>query len=121
MAEQFLDGAQIRAFFKQMRTERVAQRVRMHICRKPAQDGDALYDSANAASGQPCVTAELAQPAQLQIDEQRRRRSSLPVSSRSQARRPLREVRANGLRRCVPQRHVALLLALAAYENRFVG
>ena len=91
MTEQFLDSAQIRAFFQQMRAERVAQCVRMHIRREAAQNRDALDNAANAAGRQPClstrIAAGLAQAAQLQVDEQRGRRSSLPVARRSQARR----------------------------------
>jgi len=62
-----------------------------------------------------------AQSAQLQVDEQRKRRISLAVARRSQAGRPLREIRANRLRRRISQRHVALLLALAAHQNRLIG
>ena len=47
------------------------KRVRVHVGRKSAQDGDALDDAADAARGQPRLAA-FGQAAQLQIHKQRR-------------------------------------------------
>ncbi len=52
MAEQFLDGAQVRAFFQHVRSESVAQRVRMHIRRESFRHGDFLDDASDASRGE---------------------------------------------------------------------
>src|SRR5215472_3333986 len=49
VSEQFLDGAQVCAFFQHVRAERVAQRVRMHVGGKALGDGDLLDDASNAS------------------------------------------------------------------------
>ena len=72
VAQQFLYGAQVGALFKQMRTEGVAQRVRMHVRGQAAKNGDALDDAAHAAGGEPRLAAGFIEAAQLQIDEERR-------------------------------------------------
>ena len=92
VAEQFLNRAQVGAFFQQMRAEGVAQRVRMNVGREAAQNGDALDDAADAARGQPRLAAGLAQPAQLQIEKERRSRVALlpPPAAASRAARSAR-------------------------------
>ena len=56
MAEHFLDGTQVCAFFEHVRAEGVAQRVRMHIGREPFCYSDLLDDAAHAASGKPAAS-----------------------------------------------------------------
>jgi hypothetical protein len=51
VAEQFLDGAKVGAFFEQVSAEGVAQGVWVHVCREATQDGDALDDASDAARG----------------------------------------------------------------------
>ena len=55
VAEQLLNGAQVGAFFQHVRTESVAQRVRMNVRRKPFGDGNFLDDAADAARGEPAA------------------------------------------------------------------
>ena len=64
VAEQFLNGAQVGAFFQHVRAESMAQRVRMHVRRKTFGDGNLLDDAADAARGEPAAAP---------VDEQRRR------------------------------------------------
>ena len=59
VAEQFLNGAEVGAFFEQMGSEGVAQGVRMNVRRQAAQDGDALDDAADAARGEAGLAAAL--------------------------------------------------------------
>src|ERR1035438_470015 len=80
MAQQLLNGAQVSALFQQVCTKGMAQCVRMHLGGKAAQNRDPLDDAANAARGQPRLTARFAQAAQLQIEEDRWRSNSLPRS-----------------------------------------
>ena len=63
VAQQFLNRAQVGAFFQQMGAESVAQRVRMDVGRKSAQNRDALHDTADAARGQASFAAGFVQPA----------------------------------------------------------
>ena len=67
MAEQLLNGAEVCAFFEQVGSESVAQSVRMDVGGKPAQDGDALDDAANAAGGEPTPDRLFFETTQLQI------------------------------------------------------
>ena len=53
VAEQFLNGAQVGAFFQHVRAESVAQSVRMHVRRKAFGDRNFLDDAADAARGEP--------------------------------------------------------------------
>ena len=62
VAQQFLNGAQVGALFKQMRAKSVAKRVRVHVGGESAQNRDALHDAAHAARGQPRLAAGLARP-----------------------------------------------------------
>ena len=124
VAEQFLNSAQVRAFLQQMRSEGVAQRVRMHISRKAAQNGDAFHDAADAARGQPRLPAGLARPRNCRLMNsagvaflrrfsfQRRLRPAAPTAPRDRRawRSPPRLPAA-----------LALLLAFAAHQDRFVG
>src|ERR1039458_459973 len=68
--EQFLNGAQVGTFLKQMSAKSVTKRVRMYICRESAADGDAFDDATHAASCETRLTAGHFQPAQLQTDKQ---------------------------------------------------
>src|SRR5271170_2801832 len=62
VAEQLLNGAQIGAFLEHVRTESMAQRVRVDVRRKAFGDGNLLDDAADAAGGEPATTP---------VDEQR--------------------------------------------------
>ena len=55
--QQFLNRAQVRAFLQQVSSKCMAQRVRMHVRRKPAQNRDPLHDAAHAARRQPRLPA----------------------------------------------------------------
>ncbi len=59
VAEEFLNGAKVGAFFEQVGAEGVAQGVGVNVGRKAAQDGDALDDAANAARGETRLAAVL--------------------------------------------------------------
>ncbi len=59
VAEEFLNGAKVGAFFKQVGSEGVTQSVRMHVGWQAVQDGDALDDAADAARGEARLTAVL--------------------------------------------------------------
>ena len=52
VAEHFLDSAQIGAFLKQMRSERVTQSMRVNVGRKTLGHRNFFYDAANAARGE---------------------------------------------------------------------
>ena len=52
VAEEFLNGAQVCAFFQHVRAEGVAQSVRMHIGRKAFGDGDFFDDPADTSRGE---------------------------------------------------------------------
>src|ERR1700677_121679 len=121
MAEQLLNGAQVGPLFEQMRSEGVAQRVRMHVSTKAAQDGNALDDAANAPGCEARLSAGPGQAAQLQIDKQCRGSASLPIPCRDQESRTLGEIGADGPGGRVSQRNQALLLAFAAHQDGLVG
>ena len=55
VAEQFLNGAQVGAFFQHVRAEGMAQGVRMHVGRKAFGDGNFLDDAADAARREPAT------------------------------------------------------------------
>ena len=59
VAQQFLDGAQVGAFFQQVRAEGVAQCVWVHIRRQASKHSHALDDAAHAACSEACVVAGL--------------------------------------------------------------
>ena len=91
MAEQFLDAAQICAFFQQMRAEGVPQGVRMYVGGEATLDGNALDDASYRASGQSSVAA------QMEIEHQR-----LGVAlRRCQPCLALSQIGPHGLRRCI--------------------
>ena len=120
VAEQFLDGAQVGAFFQQMRAEGVAQRVRVHVGGESAQNGDALDDATHAARGEPCLAPGLPSPRSCRL-------TTAPARGSLAFRRPPpaapsapQDTRAAP----VPPRRpaeLALLLAFAAHQDRFVG
>ena len=69
VAEEFLNGAEVGALFKQVSSECVAQGVRVNVRGKAAQDGDALDDASDAACGEARLAAAL-KAAQLQIEKE---------------------------------------------------
>src|SRR5215472_9229791 len=96
----------------------MAQSMRMHIRGRAAQHGQPLDDAAHAARRQARLPSRLVEPAQLEIDEQRRR--VMPVLTRlagRQARVSFRKVSPERLRGRVSKGHVALLLSFAADQN----
>jgi len=59
VAEEFLDGAQIRALLKQVGTEGVAQRVGVNVGRKAARNCDVLDDASDTPGGKPASAAQM--------------------------------------------------------------
>ena len=64
VAEQFLDGAQVRSLFQHVRAEGVTQRMRMNFGRQSLGNRDALDDASYAARRKPSAAL---------VDEQRGR------------------------------------------------
>ncbi len=62
MAQQFLNGPQVRALFQHVRAEGMAQGVGVDVRGKAFCDGNFLDDAADAARGKPATTP---------VDEQR--------------------------------------------------
>ncbi len=62
VAEQFLNCAEVGAFFQHVRPESMAQRVRVDVRGKTFGDGNFLNDAADAARGKPAAPP---------VDEQR--------------------------------------------------
>ena len=60
VTEQLLDRTKIRAFFKQVRSECMAQGVRMDVGGETPQDGDAFYDASHASRCESRLGAVLA-------------------------------------------------------------
>src|SRR5579863_7701754 len=71
VAQQFLDGAEVGAFFEEMLAEGVAQRVRVDVGGQAALDGEALDDAAHAAGGEAGFSAGLREAAQIEIQKER--------------------------------------------------
>ena len=76
VAEHLLDRSQVRAFFEHVRSESVAQGMRMHVGRQSLGDGDFLDDAAYAARGEASATP---------VDEERCCLLPLPEISRCRA------------------------------------
>src|SRR6266850_3466680 len=56
MAQQFLDGAQVRAFFQHVGTKSMAESMWVHVGGKAFGDGDALDDTSHAAGSEAAAT-----------------------------------------------------------------
>lgn len=53
VSQQFLNSPQISSVFQHVGAKGMAQRVRMHVCREPACNGDGLHDAADRPGRQP--------------------------------------------------------------------
>ena len=121
VAEQLLNGAEVGAFFKQMGSEGVAQRVRVNVGGKPAQDGDALDDAADAARGEPRLAAILSRPRSCRLRKAPACSAAFALPAAARRGGALGDVGTERLGGCVAQWNVALLLPFAADQDRFVG
>src|SRR5437879_6338469 len=99
--QQFLDGPQVSPFFQHVSAKGVAQRVRVHVRRKPISDGNLLDDASNTTRSNASTAL---------VDEQGRRtlarfpKKFLPFGQINGQRVPHR----------VAEGHVPLFLPLAA-------
>jgi len=57
VSEQFLNGAQVGAFFQHVRAKGMTQRMRVNVGRESLGDGDPLYDSSHAPRSEPATAS----------------------------------------------------------------
>src|SRR2546427_11206531 len=106
VAEHFLDSAQIGAFLKQMRSERVTQSMRVNVGREAFGDRDLLDDSADAARGE----------ASAALIDQQSVRFLLVDGKLLAARRKIAEKRRSD---GAAKRQIAFLFSFASNDNGF--
>ncbi len=115
MAEQFLDAAEVGAFFQEVGAESVAKGVGVDVGGEAALDGDAFYDAGDGSRREAPGTA------QVEVEQERFGLGIGFALGGVEAGLALVEIGAKGVGGGVGEGHVALLLAFAADQDGFVG